>query len=63
MYTTVNGELPPVMATFNLVLYPEQMVAEPDNTAAVGAAYMVIVGVPLKPEPALPLASVTDTSE
>lgn len=51
------------MATFNLVEEPEHMVAEPDNIDAVGAVFKVMVGVPLKPEPAFPLASVTDTSE
>ena len=60
-YTTVNGDVPPVMATLKLVYVPLQIVAVPESTDAVGPAFTVTTADPLLPEPAHPLAPVTDT--
>ena len=61
-YTTVNGDVPPVMATLKLVDVPLHVVAVPESTDAVGPAFTVTTAEPLLPVPAQPLASVTDTS-
>ena len=44
-YTTVKGEVPPVMATLKLVLLPLQMVAVPETTAADVIPFTVNVAV------------------
>mgnify|MGYP006949118836 CR=1 FL=1 len=49
------------MATLKLVDVPLHIVAVPESTDEVGPAFTVTTAEPLLPEPAHPLAPVTDT--